>query len=122
MMSLSSPPTALFIADPLLADGAINEAHTIGLQIPDELSILGFDDTDARYAVYPTMTAVCQDSRELGRLAFELLLRHCAMQPTERANVSLGSAWLEVNHSTGRAPSRPIRVLPSGKRLETVHS
>ena len=120
-MSLSSPPTAVFIADPLIADGAINEAHTIGLQIPDELSILGFDDTDTRYAVYPTMTAICQDSRELGRLAYELLLRHCALQPEERETVVLGNAWLEVNHTTGRAPARPIRVLPSGERLETVH-
>ena len=120
MMSLSSPPTAVFIADPLIADGAINEAHKIGLQIPDELSILGFDDTDTRRAVFPAMTAVCQDSRALGRLAYELLIRHCALQPHERESVVLGSAWLEINHSTGRAPARAIRVLPSGERLEAV--
>ena len=117
MMSLSTPPTAVFIADPLIADGAINEAHTIGLKIPDELSILGFDDADTRHAVYPTMTAICQDSRLLGRLAFELLLRHCTLQPEERETVVLGNAWLEINHSTGRAPARSIRVLPSGERL-----
>ncbi|MGD9633928.1 MAG: LacI family DNA-binding transcriptional regulator [Pirellulales bacterium] len=120
MMSLSAPPTAVFIADPLIADGAINEAHKIGLRIPDELSILGFDDTDTRHAVFPTMTAVCQDSRLLGRLAYDLLLRHCSQQPEDRETAVLGSAWLEINHSTGRAPARPIRVLPSGDRLETV--
>ena len=48
VMSLSAPPTAIFIADPLISDGAIIEAHKIGLKIPDELSILGFDDTDMR--------------------------------------------------------------------------
>jgi len=120
MMSLSTPPTAVFIADPLIADGAINEAHKIGLRIPGELSILGFDDTDTRHAVYPTMTAICQDSRELGRLAYELLVRHCALQPDQRETVVLGSAWLEINHTTGRAPARAIRVLPSGERLEAV--
>jgi LacI family transcriptional regulator len=120
MMSISSPPTAVFIADPLIADGAINEAHKIGLRIPDELSILGFDDTDTRNAVFPTMTAVCQDSRGLGRSAYELLLRHCCLQPEERETVVLGSAWLEINHSTGRAPARSIRVLPSGERLESM--
>jgi len=120
MMSLSSPPTAVFIADPLIADGAINEAHKIGLRIPDELSILGFDDTDTRRAVFPTMTAVCQDSRELGRLAYEFLIRQCALQASERQTIVLGNAWLEINHSTGRAPARAIRVLPSGDRLDTV--
>ena len=120
MMSLSRPPTAVFIADPLIADGAVNEAHKIGLKIPDELSILGFDDTDTRHAVYPTMTAICQDSCELGRLAFEMLLRHCSQQPEQRETAVLGNAWLEINHSTGRAPARPIRVLPSGERLATV--
>ncbi len=120
VMSLSAPPTAIFIADPLISDGAIIEAHKIGLKIPDELSILGFDDTDMRRAVFPTMTAVCQDSRELGRLAYELLIRHCAMQPEDRETAVLGSAWLEINHSTGRAPARAIRVLPSGERLETM--
>ena len=98
------------------------EAHKIGLKIPDELSILGFDDTDMRRTVFPTMTAVCQDSRELGRLAYELLVRHCALQPHERETAVLGSAWLEINHSTGRAPTRAIRVLPNGERLETVSS
>jgi DNA-binding LacI/PurR family transcriptional regulator len=120
MMSLSTPPTAVFIADPLIADGAINEAHKIGLRIPEELSILGFDDTDTRHAVFPTMTAICQDSRELGRLAYELLLRHCSLQPEERQTSVLGNAWLEINHSTGRAPARATRVLPSGERLEAI--
>lgn len=120
MMSLSSPPTAVFVADPLIADGAINEAHKIGLNIPEELSILGFDDTDTRHAVFPTMTAVCQDSCELGRTAFELVERHCGQPPAKRERAVLGTAWLEINHSTGRAPARPIRVLPNGERLETV--
>ena len=122
MMSLALPPTAVFIADPLTASGAINEAHKMGLRIPDELSILGFDDTDSRYVVYPTMTAVCQDSRELGRSAYDLLLRLCGMQADDRASTQpinvLGKAWLEINHSTGRAVSGPIRVLPNGQRLE----
>lgn len=124
MMSLSRPPTAVFVADPLIADGAINEAHKIGLQIPEELSILGFDDTDTRHAVYPTMTAICQDSRELGRMAFELLVRHCGKRkpPEKPEKAVLGNAWLEINHSTGRAPAGPIRVLPSGERLDTVAS
>ena len=76
-MSINAPPTAVFIADPLTACGAINEARKLGLRIPEELSILGFDDTDSRFSVEPTMTAICQNSRELGRLAFEMLVQRC---------------------------------------------
>jgi LacI family transcriptional regulator len=124
MMSVSSPPTAVFIADPLTASGAINEAHKLGLRLPDELSILGFDDTDWRYMVYPTMTAICQDSRQSGRAAFELLRRLCSKEPGKRVpegegNV-VGKAWLEINHTTGRVPARPTRVLPTGQRLEAL--
>ena len=122
MMSLVSPPTAIFIADPLTAGGVVNEAHNMGLRIPDELSVLGFDDTDSRYVVYPTMTAVCQDSRELGRLAYEHLVRLGSTEPEDREPAVLGKAWLEINHTTGRAPACPIRVLPNGRRLEAVGS
>lgn len=118
MMSLPSPPTAVFIADPLTSIGAVNEAHKMGLRIPDELSILGFDDTESRYDVFPTMTAVCQDSRELGRFACEELLRLCGLPQKQRESAALGKAWLEINHTTGRAPELPVRVLPNGQRLE----
>jgi DNA-binding LacI/PurR family transcriptional regulator len=124
MMSLSSPPTAVFITDPLTAAGAINEAHKLGLKIPDEFSILGFDDTESRYVVDPTMTAVCQDSRESGRAAYELLLGLCNI-PREKWEASeprivLGKAWFEINHTTGMAPRQASRVLPSGQRLAAV--
>src|SRR5262245_14956178 len=123
MMSLAAPPTAVFITDPLTASGAINEAHKMGLRIPEEFSILGFDDTDARYLIYPAMTAICQDSQELGRSAFDLLLRLCGMQqgdrPSNGSTNALGKAWLEINHTTGRALPGPVRVLPSGERIES---
>lgn len=122
VMSLKSPPSAIFIADPLIAEGAINEAHKLGIGIPGDLSILGFDDTDIRYAVYPTMTAICQDSRELGKAAFELLLRRCGDRATNGESVVLGHAWLEINHTAGQPPAQPIRILPSGDRLQPVEN
>lgn len=119
MMSISTPPTAVFIADPLTACGAINEAHKLGLRIPEEMSILGFDDSDTRFSVVPTMTAICQDSRELGRLAYDLLVQRCEGledgQPT-----GLGKAWLEINHTTARIPAKPTRIMPNGERLAVL--
>src|SRR3954464_2295843 len=91
MLSVSSPPTAVFIADPLTACGAINEARKLGLKVPEEMSILGFDDSDTRFSVAPTMTAICQDSRELGRRAFEMLVQRCEGVQNEWA-AGLGNA------------------------------
>ena len=116
MMSINAPPTAVFIADPLTACGAINEARKLGLTIPEEMSILGFDDTDSRFSVEPTMTAICQDSRELGRLAFEMLLQRCEGSDGDMPG-ELGKAWLEINHTTARAPSNSVRIMPNGERL-----
>jgi DNA-binding LacI/PurR family transcriptional regulator len=116
MMSVALPPTAVFIADPLTACGAINEAQKLGLRVPDEMSILGFDDSDTRFSVVPTMTAVCQNSRELGRLAYEVLVQSCE-QPEKNPLPGLGKAWLEVNHTTARVPAQPVRILPNGERL-----
>ena len=38
----------------------------MGVKIPQDVSIVGFDDTDSRSNVFPTMSAVCQDTRQLG--------------------------------------------------------
>jgi DNA-binding LacI/PurR family transcriptional regulator len=116
MMSLALPPTAVFIADPLTACGAINEARKLGLRIPEELSILGFDDSDSRFSVEPTMTAICQNSSDLGRLAFEMLLERCEGERTSFADEP-GRAWLEINHTTARVPASPVRIMPNGERL-----
>jgi hypothetical protein len=63
------------------------------------------------------MTAICQDSRQLGRLAFELLLQRCEGIEDGRHVEGLGSAWLEINHTTGRAPAKAVRIMPNGERL-----
>jgi DNA-binding LacI/PurR family transcriptional regulator len=119
LMGMPNRPTAVFIADPLVAVGAINEAHNMGVKIPDELSIIGFDDTDMRSLVYPRMTAVCQDSKHLGQAAFEQVLRLVSGEPA--AANGLGrpkpSAWLEINETTAPPPEAPSHVLPNRTRL-----
>jgi DNA-binding LacI/PurR family transcriptional regulator len=119
VMSLVAPPTAIFIADPLTACGAINEGRKLRLRIPEEMSILGFDDSDSRFSVEPTMTAICQDSGALGHLAFEMLVQQCEGSKTARQG-GVGKAWLEINHTTARAPSQSVRIMPNGERLSVV--
>jgi len=122
LMGMRNRPTGLFIADPLVAVGAINEAHAMGIKIPEELSIVGFDDTDIRNSIYPKMTAVCQDSRMLGQLAFETARRLADANgaSTDATSVApaLPSAWLEFNHTTAPPPSLSDSILPSGQRVK----
>jgi LacI family repressor for deo operon, udp, cdd, tsx, nupC, and nupG len=105
-MRMAERPTAIFFADPMLAVGAVNQALSLGVRVPEDISIVGFDDTDVRFTVHPVMTAVCQDASALG---FEAALRLTRLL-TNGSNGSNGSfkktlpTFFEVNESTGPAP------------------
>jgi DNA-binding LacI/PurR family transcriptional regulator len=71
--ALRDGPTAIYIGDPLTAVGAINECSRLGVRVPHDLSIVGFDDGEWRAMTQPPMTAIVQDAREVGREAFEVL-------------------------------------------------
>jgi DNA-binding LacI/PurR family transcriptional regulator len=121
VMSMRDRPTAVFIADPPIAVGAINQAHEMGVRIPDDLSILGFDDTDTRNEVYPTMSAICQDAHRLGFEAAKALARRLAAPPgTDGDTAPLRAAhptWLELHGTVGQPPATAVRVLPDGSRI-----
>ncbi|MEM9353706.1 MAG: LacI family DNA-binding transcriptional regulator [Planctomycetota bacterium] len=101
ILAQTDPPTAAYFADPLVAVGALNEAHRMGVRIPDDFSMVGFDDGELRNMVYPEMTAVCQDCHEVGRMAFKAVADGRAGE--EGAATTVGKAWLKINHSTGPA-------------------
>lgn len=67
-------PTALVCANDDMAAGSLLTAHKIGLRIPDDLSITGFDDTPVSEIVWPPLTTVHQPIRQLGAKAVERLV------------------------------------------------
>jgi LacI family transcriptional regulator len=73
---LASQPslTALFAANNLMTLGALDAIRERGLRIPDQISIVGFDDMPWAALLQPPLTAVAQPTYELGRKAAELLL------------------------------------------------
>lgn len=112
--SMSPRPSAVFITDPDTAVGALSEPRKVGVRVPEDLSIVGFDDADLRYTVYPELTAVCQDAVALGREAFSVLHEMLASRPKSkqktRENPDPGvynppviqrslNSWLEVHDS-----------------------
>ncbi len=120
LMSVLKPPTAVYVTDPPIALGLINEAQNMAMEIPGDLSVVGFDDHDARNYIYPKMTAVCQDARQLGYEAFTELARAVEAGNGSRCRNRISSTWLEINNSTGQPPENSVGILPDGTRLEAA--
>ncbi len=118
ILASSAPPTALFITDPDVAIGALNQANLLGVKIPDELSIVGMDDGDNRKDAFPKLSAVCQDATQIGYEAGAALKRIIDTHPDERQPVRLAlPTWFEVHDTTAPPPGQPTRVLPNGTRV-----
>jgi LacI family transcriptional regulator len=74
LLSLPQPPTAIYAASDKLALGVLKGAATRGVRVPDELSVVGFDDIPmAAYAI-PSLTTVRQPVEQMARLAVETAL------------------------------------------------
>jgi DNA-binding LacI/PurR family transcriptional regulator len=70
--------TAIFASSDTMAFGAVRALHEAGRRIPDDVSVMGFDDIDLSSLVHPPLTTIRQPKYELGVAAVETLLRHVA--------------------------------------------
>jgi LacI family transcriptional regulator len=75
LLDLPEPPTAIFAFSDAIAIGALRSASERGLRVPQDLSIVGFDDIEHATVVSPTLTTVRQPLAEMGRTAVGLLTR-----------------------------------------------
>jgi LacI family transcriptional regulator len=69
------PPTAIFASNDDMAAAAISVAHRRGLDVPRDLSVVGFDDTSAATTVWPELTTLHQPIAEMADAAIDILLR-----------------------------------------------
>jgi LacI family transcriptional regulator len=74
LLDLPQRPTAVFASNDDMALGVLAEAQRLGLAVPSELSIAGFDDSPAASRVFPPLTTVRQPLEEMARLAVDLLI------------------------------------------------
>ena len=94
-------PTALFVGNNEMTVGAVLAARELGIQIPDDLSIVGFDDSRWAQTMYPPLTVVAQPAYELGAVACEHLIGLLGRpQSGLPAHVQL-STELIIRQSTG---------------------
>lgn len=74
LIALEKPPTAIFATSDAKAIGAMNAARTSGMDVPGDISIMGYDDLKIGAITYPALSSVNQNTRTLGERAAEILL------------------------------------------------
>jgi LacI family transcriptional regulator len=106
LLALPTPPTAIFAFNDLMALGAMRTARQFGLSVPDDLSLVGFDNIDLACVTSPELTSVSQPLQEMGRLGATMLYRQIDGQRLDAYRVEL-STRLIIRAST--APPRDRR-------------
>ena len=97
-------PTAIFAANNTLAEHAWQVLRRLGWRLPQDISLVGFDDVPWMAMVDPRITAVSQPTVEIGKTAAELLLRRLVDRTVPRAVETL-EPTLIVRGSTGKPPA-----------------
>nr|WP_306268958.1 LacI family DNA-binding transcriptional regulator [Pararhizobium sp. IMCC3301] len=88
-LALDERPTAIICGNDVQAAGALKAAHQAGLRVPQDMSIVGFDDIDLAEAVEPGLTTVHVPHRRMGREAAHLIMRMVRNeQPVESIRIA----------------------------------
>lgn len=74
LLGLPTPPTAIFASSDMMALGVMDAARARGRRIPEDLSLIGFDDIPMAAVAHPGLTTVRQPLEDMGRIATEILL------------------------------------------------
>ena len=118
LLKMKDRPTAVFAGNDLSAIGAMSVLQSAGLRVPEDISIVGFDDLPAASQVHPALTTVRQPIAEMGRAAVNTLLAVIAGLEVATPQVALPTE-LVVRKSTAAMrdlPSKPRDLSPPTSR------
>ncbi|GAA2149499.1 LacI family transcriptional regulator [Humibacillus xanthopallidus] len=106
LLDLPVPPTAIFAASDEIAVGVMEAARARGLRVPEDLSVVGFDDTQLARMSSPPLTTVRQPLTEMGRVAVRTALRLIDGESIDSHHVELATE-LVLRESTDRPTEHP---------------
>jgi LacI family transcriptional regulator len=103
LLDLDPRPTAIVCFNDKVAVGVLDAAAARGLRVPEDLSVIGFDDIDVSRSTSPKLTTVRQPLQEMGRMAVTSLMRVLDGHEAEALHIELATE-LVVRNSTGPVP------------------
>ncbi|HEY6103844.1 MAG TPA: substrate-binding domain-containing protein, partial [bacterium] len=98
-------PTAVIVYNDIMALGALHAARAQHLRVPEDISVIGFDDIPMAAHANPPLTTIAQPKYRIGRLAMQLLRRVMQGDPSPGEGYALMESPLIVRESTGPAPA-----------------
>ena len=104
LLKVKSPPTAIFACNDDMATGVLRVCHQMGIQVPDKISVTGFDDIPLAQQIYPALTTIRQPVRRMSELATEMLMDQLRSKPQSNQPLTVDSE-LRIRDSTG--PLKP---------------
>ncbi|WP_162877885.1 LacI family DNA-binding transcriptional regulator [Trinickia diaoshuihuensis] len=111
LMREPNPPTAIFCGNDLTAIGAIEAIKQLGLRVPEDVSVMGYDDQEIARHTHPPLTTVVLPNYELGRWAVETLLQEeenrSAGAPFKRRTIKLDGPLIERGSVAAPRTSTP---------------
>lgn len=117
LLALDDPPTAVFTSADTAAVGALRAIREAGLRVPNDISIVGFDDIPEASLVTPSLTTVRQPLQEMGATAVRLLQRLVDEPGATPRRIELATELI-VRESSGPPPARARASVPAPARSE----
>jgi LacI family transcriptional regulator len=115
LLSMKERPTAIFCGNDEMAAGVYRAAHAAGLEIPTDLTVIGFDDSPLTQRLWPPLSSVRLPLRDMGRMAAERLLNPEA-QESEDDSDPLTVLHPTLIHRESSAP--PVGVTPKKRTTQ----
>lgn len=119
LMSLPNPPDAIFCANDLMAMGCFEALKEIGTKIPEEVSVVGFDDREIAQFLRPSLTTLVLPQYEMGAIAAELLIDHSGGLEIRHNQIKVECQIIERESVASKAmagPSAPPHARPEAPR------
>jgi LacI family transcriptional regulator len=118
LIKLSDRPTAVLCSNDMTAIGVLREAYEQDIKIPEDLSVVGFDNIHLAEFTIPPLTTVQMSQHDLAKIAFNALLHEaeCASSSPERHSYELVTS-LVLRRSTALAPVRKSEATPKASRI-----
>ncbi len=112
-------PSAIFASNDEMAAGVLAVAHGLGLGVPDDVSVAGFDDMPLASQVWPALTTIRQPISAMSATAAEMLLQQLRGEPADKMAHVLESS-VTFRHSTGPAQNQKLQQVRRLRRARAT--